>query len=161
MREVVAHPRRAGVPASRLYRVQRVAYGAVTECVEMDLETLRRQRGHEAWKLLRVDEVQAAVRGAASVPVEIWLQHRGGMVLGDAVEHHLHARRPEAVTAHEAAPVEQLGQLVEPALAVPPQRTDDGRDERSVACGARVRRQRVGAVLVVTDDGVLPSGDAE
>src|SRR5947208_16631275 len=125
MREVVAHPRRAGISAGGLYRVQRVAHGAVTECVEVDLETLRRQRGHKAWKLLRVDEVQATVRRAAPVPVEIWLQHRGGVVLGDAVEHHLHARRPEAVTAHEAAPVEQLGQLLEPALAVPPQRTYD------------------------------------
>src|SRR3954452_1984674 len=98
MREVVADPRRAGIPAGGLYGVQRVAHGAVTECVEVDLETLRRQRGHKARKLLRVDEVQAAVRGAAPVAVEVWLQHRGGVVLGDAVEHHLHARRPEAVT---------------------------------------------------------------
>src|SRR4051794_26489948 len=112
MREVVAHPRRAGTPTGGLYRVQRVAHGAVTECVEVDLETLRRQRCHKSRKLLRVDEVQAAVRGAAPVLVEIWLQHRGRVVLGDAVQHHLHARRPEALTAYEAAPVEQLGQLV-------------------------------------------------
>ena len=82
-------------PPGRLHRVQGVADRAVAQRVEMDLEALAVERGHEAGKLVRVDEVQAAVLGGAPVTVEVGLEHGGRVALGDAVEHHLHAGGPE------------------------------------------------------------------
>ena len=76
-------------------RVERVAHGAVAEGVEVHLEA----RGVEARDVLlqahRVDEVEAVVLGLAAAAVLVRLEHRGGEVLGDAVEHDLHAGRAE------------------------------------------------------------------
>ena len=59
------------------------------------------------------------------------------------------------------SPMQQTFELLEVPGAVPPQSAHDGRLQCAVAVRAQVGRQRVGAVLVVADDRVLPAGDAQ
>ena len=93
--EVVAAVGRAVGLARRLDRVERLADGPVAERVEVHLEAGRVERGHDLAESRRIDERQAAVVGVVAVPVAVGREHRGGLVLGDAVDHDL--RRAELV----------------------------------------------------------------
>ena len=104
---------------------------------------------------------KAGLAGRAPVPVQVGLQHGGRVVLGDTVQHHLHAGGAEGPGLPGAALVEQFAELFQAAVPVPPQGAGHAGQQ-----GARLRRpqvggQRVGLALVPADDRVLPAGDAQ
>ena len=148
-------------------RIQGVAHRAVAERVEVHLESLAVERGDVAGELLGIDEVQARLAGGAAVAVQVRLQHRRRVILGDAVQHHLHARGTEP-SARRRLPrrpglalVQQLRQLLQAAVAVPPQRADDGGVQRPRLGGTQVGDHGVCVAVAAADDRVLPAGDAE
>jgi hypothetical protein len=94
------------------------------------------------------------------MPVEIRVEHGGGEVLTDPVLHDLHAGRCEPTGCSTGTPVEQVIDLLQPSVAIPPQRTDHAGGESA----GRPPRQ-IGVVVVQPSarvhDRVLPGGDAE
>ena len=69
--------------------------------------------------------------------VEVGLEHGRRVVLGDAVEHHLHAGGPEPARPPAVAALQQLGELLQAAVAVPPLRADDVGQQRARPAAAR------------------------
>jgi hypothetical protein len=144
-----------------LDRVQGVAHRPVAEGVEVDLEALAVQGGHEAGQFGRVDEVEAGVLGRAPVRVEVGLEHRGGVGLGHPVEHHLDAGGAEPPGLPGLPPPEQVGELVQAAVPFPPQRPDHVGQQPPGLGGPQVGGHVVPLARVAADDGVLPAGDAQ
>ena len=135
--------------AGRLDRVERVPDRAVAERVEVRLEPEGIEPHDRGLERLGVDEVEAAVVRGAPVDVEVRLEHRRRLVLDDPVAHELDARRRVPAEHAVRAPFDDVLDLLQPARAIPPQRTDDaggelaGRGEREVGrlvAAARPRR---------------------
>ncbi len=141
--QMVSLPAGAVRRSGGLDGVERVPHGAVSERVEVNLEALPVQRRHEARQFSGVDEVQPRDLCRAAVAVQVRLEHRGGVVLSDAVEHHLHAGRAEPARLPVPAAVDQLRHLLDAALPVPPQRADHVGLERAGRDRAQVRVDRV------------------
>ena len=93
--------------------------------------------------------------------VEVRRGECGRVVLGDAVLHHLHAGRPEPAVGVLRPPLDERLDLLLTSVAVPPQRADDMGGQLAAPRRQRIRRSRVVHARVVTDDRVLPAGDAE
>ena len=126
--------------AGRLDGVERFADGTVAERVEVHLEAGGVELGHVLAQGVRVDEAEAAVGRRAAAGVEVGIEHPGGEVLGDAVLHDLHRRRPETAVVAARAPLDELVDLLGAPLAVPPQGCDHSGSERTrlAALTARV-----------------------
>jgi hypothetical protein len=116
VREMVPDPGFPGAAragrAGSLDGVERGADRPVAERVEVHLEARLVEGGHVAGELAGVDEVQPGVPSRAAVVIEVGGEHRGGVVLHDAVEHHLHAGRPESPGRVVLAVVEQPLELL-------------------------------------------------
>ena len=148
--------------AGSLDGVERVADRPVAERVEVHLDARLVEGGHVAGELAGVDEVQPGVPSRAAVVIEVGGEHRGGVVLHDAVEHHLHAGRPESPGRVVLAVVEQPLELLQALVPLPPLRPDDVRYQCAGRRRAQVRVRRVvNGGVAGPDDGVLPAGDAE
>src|ERR1035438_8894751 len=87
-----------------------------------------------------------------AVPVQVGRRHGGGERLAHAVEHQLDRGRPELAAAELAgagllAPGLQVVDLIETAVAIPPQGADDVTAEHAVVGGheATLARLRWGA----------------
>jgi hypothetical protein len=161
VRQMVADGRIRVGPPRRFDRVERVAHRAVAERVEVHLEAVGVELGDEPGEFVGVDEVEAGVVGRAAMRVEVRVEQRGGVVLGHPVQHHLHAGGPEPADGVAVAPVQQLGQLLESLVPLPPQRPDDVHPQRARAGGPIVGIGRVVLAEAAADDRVLPAGDAE
>ena len=120
--------RTVGGPGGR-DRVQRVAHGPVADRVEVRLEAEGIDAGHGIGQDLGVDEVDAAVRRLAPRPVQVGVEHRGGEVLGDAVEQQLDARGLEPAERAALPEVEPALDLLEATLSIPPVGADDARGQ--------------------------------
>jgi hypothetical protein len=123
-------------PASRsrqrLECVEGEGYRPVANGVEVHLEALDVKGRDRRRDEVRLEEQVAAMAGAGRRQTQVGLAHRGRRRLADPIEHHLHGRRSERADARSLASREQLGDLLEPAVAVPPQRADDACAEPSV-----------------------------
>ena len=127
----------------------------------MRLEVVSCQLGHVCREAFRVDETEPAVGGDAAVGVAVGLGHRGGEVLGDAVQHQLDRIAAEPAHGEPAALLDQLGDLLGVALPIPPEGPDHGSGELP---GRRRGEVRVGDVVVTVggaDHRILPGGDAQ
>lgn len=96
-----------------------------------------------------------------AAPVQIRVEQRGRVVLGDAVQHQLHRARPEPSPAQRGALLDEFGNLSGTALPVPPQGTHDPGGERAVPRGGEIRLGRIVHAEEVAHQRVLPGGDAE
>ena len=133
-----------------------LADGAVAERMEVRLEPGRVERGHVLLQRLGVDEVEAPVRRRDAARVEVRVDHRRRVRLDDAVEQQLHAVRPEPARRRASGTFEELVDLFEPSLALPPQRRLDPGGHQPALGSAAVRREDVGP-----DGRVLPRRDAQ
>ena len=144
-----------------LERVERLADAAVAEAVDVHLEAGLVEGADDAAQRDRVDEGEAGVGRRVPAPVEVGLDEGRGPVLRDAVLHDLDRGRGEPPVGVRRPLLDQLGDLLQPALALPPQRPDHRGHEVARAGGAQVGRPGVLHAGVRTDDRVLPAGDAE
>ena len=100
-----------------------------------------------------------------AVRVAVRLDHRGGLVLGDAVDHDLHGAEREPVLFAECADLIAArghgGELFDAAGPIPPLGSDDVRAQAPVGERAAVCAERVPDPAEAADHGVLPAGDAE
>ncbi len=129
--------------------VERLADGPVADGVHVHLEAGLLTGDDRLGQRLAGDEGVAPVGGRVAAAVEVGVDHRRGEVLRHAVLHDLHRRRPEPRPGQLLAPGDQVGHLLDAAVAVPPQRTDDVRREvpardirRYVGAGSPCRRSR-------------------
>src|SRR6185312_11547201 len=109
----------------------------------------------------RLDEADPGVAGDVAVPVEVRRGHRGRVALGDPVLHDLDRAAAQRTDGQLAPLLLELGDLTFVALAVPPQGTDDGRDERAVAGRGQVGVGRVRIAVGAAHDRVLPGRHPE
>ena len=98
--------------------------------------------------------------------VAVGREHRGGLVLGDAVDHDLRGAELVSVRCaegrHGLAPGDHRVDLLEAAVALPPLRPDDVGAQRALGEGAPVHGVDVlDAAEAAADERVLPTGDAE
>ena len=115
-RRCVGRQRREGV--------ERGADREVADGVEVQLEPGRAQPPHRLGQLFGLDEqAPGMVRGMPG-PVQVRSGHRGGERLAHAVEHQLDRGRPEPALRRLLAPGQQVVDLAEAAVAVPPQGAD-------------------------------------
>ena len=113
-------------------------------------------------QLLGLDERVARVgRSRAPCPSRYGDEHRRREVLAHAVLHDLDARRAEPAARLRRAALDQVGDLLEPELAVPPERADHVGDQVAARDRVEVRRPGVVHAGVRADDRVLPGRDAE
>src|SRR4051812_41444415 len=108
-----------------LDRVQRVAYRTVAQGVEVALEAKSVQLGDVLGKLIGVEEAGSPVGGGAAAPVQVGVEEGGGTGLGDPVQHELDGRGAEPAVAQRGPTLDEFGDLLGPAPAVPPQGADD------------------------------------
>ncbi len=99
--------------------------GAVADGVEVTLEPGRVECGDVSPELDRVDEVDPAALRWPALLGEVRLEHCGGEILGDPIEHELDRgwREPTG----DPSPLSQLFDLLGSPVPLPPQRTDDAR----------------------------------
>jgi hypothetical protein len=88
---------------------------------------VRVERGHVLAQGPRVDEVQSTV-----VTTQVRPQQRRGPVLRDAVQHDLDALGAKGLAAQRFPSLQELGELVGAAVAVPPERAGDARGQQAV-----------------------------
>src|ERR1019366_9639154 len=93
----------------------------VADGVDMHLEACCVEPCHARPELLRVDIGQSAVAGLATAGIEVWLDHGGREILRDPVLHDLHRVRPEPPRLAVFPPAPDLRELLDAAVAVPPQ----------------------------------------
>ena len=141
--------RRSAAPlavARRLEGVQRLAHRPVADRVHVHLEAggVEPRDVPPGARSGSTKDRPVVVRSRPPQRSRYGVDHRGGEVLGDAVLHDLDRRRHEPGCALvDRAPLDELLDLLEPALAVPPQRA--ARPGRSApgAAAPEVRRRRV------------------
>ncbi|CAB5028053.1 unannotated protein [freshwater metagenome] len=102
-----------------------------------------------------LEEGDSAVVGVAAAAVAVGLQHRAGVVLKHSVGHDLDGRGVERASRHGFPGLHEAVDLLETAIALPPQRPNHVRREPVGRGEASVGRGGVGR-----DPGVLPGGDA-
>ena len=157
----------AGGPAlrgrQRLDHVERGADREIADGVEVELEPRRAQPDRGFPQHLRLDEQAPLVAGGVPGMVQVRGGHRGGERLAHAVEHQLDRGRPELAVAGLLAPRQQVVDLVETAVAVPPQRADHVAAEQAVVGRHEVGVERVRHAELArrADAGVLEAGDAQ
>ena len=148
VRDVMAVIVRTVRPAGLLDAVQRLPDRPLADRVDVDLEPLGVQASHDRLELLGVDERLAAVPGRAPVRVEVGLEDGGREVLDHPVLHDLHGRRAEPARSAAFPERDQILHLLDAAVPVPPQRSDDPRGElprtreRHVGVERRIVRRR-------------------
>jgi hypothetical protein len=151
----------AAAPPGRSHGVQRVADGAVSQRVEVNLEPLLVERGDVSGELVRIDEVEAGLVAHTALAVQVGLEHGGGVILGHPVQHDLHAGGAEAAGPPILAGFHELLDLVHAAVPVPPERAHHVGQQRARPRCPQVSADRVLATVVAADDRVLPAGDPE
>src|SRR5581483_1085556 len=118
----------------------------------------------------RVEVAVPAVFRRLARAVVVRAEHRGGQVLADAVLHDLDGPclEPTAASAYRHVEVrgglpalDQIGDLLQAAVAVPPQRSGHVGGQPSFSGRAQVGGQDVVIAQISADDRVLPAGDAE
>ncbi len=144
-----------------LYRVEALACGTVADGVKVRLEAVRVKSCDGLLEQLRLHERDAGIVARVTVPVFVWRKHRGREVLRDAVLHDLDARRGEATSAKRGPAVYQLGYLLEPARAIPPQRPHNASGKRPLCTESEISGAGVTHVRVVPYYRVLPRGDTK
>ena len=143
---------------SGLERVQGLSDRAFPDRVDVHLEPLGVQAGDGDLQLLGLDERRPAVVGGPALGVQVGLEDRGGEVLDHAVLHDLDRRGREPPDPAPLARGEQVLDLLDPPVAVPPQRAHDpsgqlpGGGDLPVGVEGRV---------AAADDRVLPRRDPE
>ncbi len=147
--------------SGRLDRVQGEPDGPVADRVLVHLEAEPVELDDGGQQVGRLEVGQPVVAAVAAVPVAVGLEHRAGEVLQHAVDHDLDGCRVETGAGHggvrrRAAPLDQVGDLLDPSVPVPPQRPDDPGGQLAVG-----GQPLVGPLGVRGDPGVLPAGDAE
>ena len=159
--EVVAVAARAVDGAGVLDGGEAVAHGPVAERVDVHLEVLGVQRRDVLAQVVGGDEGEAAVVGAVPVRVEVGVEHRGRVGLADAVLHDLDAGGAHPGLGRPAAALDELGHLLQAALAVPPQGQHHLGGEPAGPVRVEVGVQGVEHPEALADQGVLPADDAD
>ena len=120
------------VPAVRgargLDRVERRAHRAVPERVLVHLEALRVEPHEGLGEQPLLHELDAAVVLLAEMTF-VGSEHRAGRALGTPVEHDLDRARVDVAAGPPLPLLDELADLLQLAMAVPPQRRDDARGE--------------------------------
>ena len=154
VRDVVAVAEVAVRRARRLDRVQRLAHRAVADRVEVHLESVGVELRDRLLEQFRLDH-----RDAAHVLLAlqlVGLEHDGRVILHHAVLHDLDGAGVDAALRVLAAQVLDGVDLLEPLVALPPDRADDAQREL-----AGLVEAVVGLEVLLVDRGVLHAGDAE
>ena len=103
-----------------------------------------------------LDVREPVVVGVSAAAVAVRLEQRAGVVLQHSVGHDLHGGCVVVADHAVLALREELRDLLEPLVAVPPQGSDHACGQASVVC-----ERAIGVVSPGSDPGVLPSGDSE
>ena len=115
-------------PTDRLQCVQCTPHRRTPQRMEVALKAQPIEGGDNLDQRLGVDEVDSKVVGGVAVAVEIGLDHRGGVVLDDPVEHQLDRGRPVA-GSHPCSSANKSFDLLQPLIAFPPQSPDHRPDQ--------------------------------
>ena len=142
----------------RLERVQGLSDRALPDRVDVHLEPLGVQAGDGRLQLLGLDERRPAVVGGPALGVQVGLEDGGGEVLDHAVLHDLDRRGREPPDPAPLARREQVLDLLDPPVPVPPQRAHDPRGQLP---GGGDLPVGVEGRIAAADDRVLPRRDPE
>jgi len=159
MGQVVPVARRAVGGPRGLDGVQRLAYGAVAQRVEVHLEAEPVQGGDMGAQGDGVDEAQSGRLFPAVV--RVGGEETGCPVLHDPVLHDLDGARRETARAAALTAIEQLVDLLGAATTVPPQCASHPCGEHARRRGLAVGAEDVEATEAGPDQSVLPRRDSQ
>ena len=131
------------VGRQRRQGVQRGRHREVADGVEVQLESFRAQPPHRLEQLLALDEQASRMIRGMTGAIQVRRGHRGGERLAHAVEHQLDRGRPEPPVGSLLAPGQQVVDLAEAAVPVPPQGRGHVAVQHPVVGRHQVRAERV------------------